>query len=73
MPKCFICERDDVEPEQMRGGRREGNGVCIPCERDYTAFRRAFKAEHGRWPTMKEFRSDDDAEPLGELSSNKKV
>lgn len=29
---------------------------CHPCQRDYVAFRRAWKKEHGRFPKIGEFR-----------------
>jgi len=54
--RCFICERDDLSDRDM--GR--SGGRCKPCDRDYTSFRRAFKAEHGRWPTMREFKAEDE-------------
>jgi hypothetical protein len=58
MNRCFICERDDIPDREMSAS----GGRCSACDRDYTAFRRAFKAEHGRWPTMKEFKSDEEQE-----------
>ena len=34
--------------------------ACRPCWNGYVAFRRAYKAEHGHYPTIETFRSDDD-------------
>jgi len=35
--------------------------ACKPCWLDYIRFRRAFRAEHGRWPILAEFRAEEDA------------
>jgi hypothetical protein len=52
---CHICERDDVPEWQMN----KTGYACAPCHKNYQQFRMAYKAEHGRWPKMKEFRSDE--------------
>lgn len=52
---CNLCERPDVPERDMNNS----GYCCLPCQRDYSEFRRAFKAEHGRFPTLKEFKSDD--------------
>lgn len=53
--RCAICERDDIPAKEMNAG----GYACLPCERDYIAYRRAFKFEFGRWPTVKDFKSED--------------
>ena len=52
---CQLCRRDDVPEAEMNA-----SGYCCKlCERDYVAFRRAFRAEHGRWPKLSEFMEDE--------------
>jgi hypothetical protein len=32
--------------------------ACVPCWRGYVNFRRAYKRENGRYPTVQEFRDE---------------
>lgn len=52
---CKLCEREVSKSELW------GNGwlVCKLCANDYIRFRKAYKAEHGRWPKLAEFLSDE--------------
>lgn len=52
---CTLCERDDIPAKEMAR-----NGFCLLCQRDYMAFRKAYKTENGRFPTMAEFRSEEE-------------
>ena len=56
---CHVCERPTTRFPTWDTRR----WACQPCWNLYVAFRRAYKAEHGRYPTIAEFRSDDDDMP----------
>lgn len=53
--KCHLCEQ--VNPVFPKWDVRKW--ACKPCWPDYVRFRRYFKKEFGRYPTVKEFLSDD--------------
>jgi hypothetical protein len=56
--RCACCERDDLKLDEMDSGKHT---YCRPCLRDFTNFYRAFKAEHGRRPSMKDFKAEDES------------
>jgi len=53
--RCHLCQR--VTTDFPAFDKRLW--ACKPCWKDYVAYRRAFKAEHGRYPTVAEFREDE--------------
>jgi hypothetical protein len=44
--------------------------ACRPCWNGYVNFRRAFKLEHGRFPTFEEVMADGDEPPNEKLSES---
>lgn len=50
--KCHLCERTTTNYPHWD----KRHWACRPCWKDYVAFRRAYKAEHGRYPTVDQFR-----------------
>lgn len=60
---CALCGTamtcDEFPTWQKDGTHRKSCGwACRVCYNLYQVFRRAFKSEHGRFPTIAEFRSD---------------
>jgi len=50
--KCHLCEREtNAFPAWDKR-----HWACKPCWNGYVAFRRAFKSEHGQFPTVEDFR-----------------
>lgn len=51
---CGLC-RQDLLPSAFY---KWCPWSCRECMKGYMVFRRSFMKEHGRWPTVKEFRCD---------------
>lgn len=45
--------------------------ACRPCWNGYVNFRRAFKLEHGRYPTFEEVMAEGDEPPNDKLSDRR--
>lgn len=57
--RCRICQRMTTNFPHWH----HSPWACRPCMNSYVAFRRAFKAEHSRYPTLAEYLKNDDKQP----------
>jgi len=57
---CHLCDRTLPASQFPRLiGYHAKPWACRPCQKDYILFRRYFKAEHSRFPTVAEYRADE--------------
>lgn len=54
---CALCGGTEIESPPWD----KHEWACRPCWNGYVNFRRAFKVEHGRYPTFEEVMAEDEA------------